>query len=378
MKSICFISLMNGDPWGGSEELWYQAALYALKENYKVDCIVYDDPKKKQKLQPLHAAGATIYYLANKGKYKRNISEKIQFKISKKIHIPALLRKIDFHQYYHTVVSQGEFETTLSVWKNFWRRLGSYSLLFHNYKEDQKLGPETIVRLKNWTQHATHNLFASRRIYQVLDRVMQTKIPNADVLINPITFPSPAAPKPWPPLQDGEYIFVVLAALEVKRKAQDSLIIALSADQWRSRNWKLHLYGGGIDKQKLEALIKEKGLEHRVILKGHTSEVEKVLTEAHLICQMSFIDAMPISVVEGMACARPVLVSKIGDMPWWVDEGRNGFISADASVEEVAKTLEKAWEVRDGWEAMGKESFALFKEKFPPLPEKYFLTQIEK
>lgn len=377
MTSICFISLMNNDPWGGSEELWYQAAIYAIKNNYKVDCIVYDDAKKRLKLQELQAVGAAIYYLPNKGKHKRNFFEKVQFKISKKIHLPALLRKIDFHRYDHVIISQGEFETTLSVWKTFWKHLGTYSLLFHNYKENQKLKPKTIRRLKSWTQHAAVNLFASRRICDVLEGLMHTKIPNADVLINPITFPSPSLPKPWPALQNSDYIFVMLAALEVRRKAQDSLIIALSSVKWQHRNWRLHIYGGGVDKEKLEALIKEKGLEHRVFLKGHTADVEKVLTEAHLVCQMSFIDAMPISVVEGMACARPVLVSKIGDMPRWVTDGKNGFVSTDASVEEVAQTLEKAWEVRDSWEAMGTASFAIFKQKFPADVNRFFLNQIE-
>jgi glycosyltransferase involved in cell wall biosynthesis len=68
---------------------------------------------------------------------------------------------------------------------------------------------------------------------------------------------------------------------------------------------------------------------------------------------------------------------KIGDMPWWVTDGKNGFVSTDASVEEVAKTLEEAWEARDGWEAMGKESFAVFKQKFPADVNRFFLDQIE-
>ena len=203
MTSICFISLMNNDPWGGSEELWYQAALYAVTHQYKVDCIVFADPKKSVKLKPLEAAGATIYYLPNKGKHKRNFFEKMQFKITKKLRIPTLLRTIDFTKYDHVVISQGEFETALKLWKNFWKRLGSYTLLFHNYKEKQKLKPETIKRLRNWTSHAAHNLFASRRICALLEERIQGKIPRADVLINPITFASPVIAKPWPPLQNS-------------------------------------------------------------------------------------------------------------------------------------------------------------------------------
>ena len=42
MSSVFFISLMNGDPWGGSEEAWYHTALYAAANGYKVACAAYD------------------------------------------------------------------------------------------------------------------------------------------------------------------------------------------------------------------------------------------------------------------------------------------------------------------------------------------------
>jgi hypothetical protein len=39
--------------------------------------------------------------------------------------------------------------------------------------------------------------------------------------------------------------------------------------------------------------------------------------------------------------------------------------------------LEKAWDVKDRWEQMGKESFALFKQKFPENINQFFLDQIQ-
>ena len=67
----------------------------------------------------------------------------------------------------------------------------------------------------------------------------------------------------------------------------------------------LHLYGGGESEQKLKTLIAENNLGDKVILKGHTKDVRGALEEAHLLLQLTHIDAMPLAVVEAMAMAKP-------------------------------------------------------------------------
>ena len=47
MKSILFISVMNGAAWGGSEEQWYKTALWMCRNNYKVAVCVFDWGEKK-------------------------------------------------------------------------------------------------------------------------------------------------------------------------------------------------------------------------------------------------------------------------------------------------------------------------------------------
>ena len=34
MKSILFLSVMNGSAWGGSEEQWFRLALWMAKKKY--------------------------------------------------------------------------------------------------------------------------------------------------------------------------------------------------------------------------------------------------------------------------------------------------------------------------------------------------------
>jgi glycosyltransferase involved in cell wall biosynthesis len=166
------------------------------------------------------------------------------------------------------------------------------------------------------------------------------------------------------------YVFSVFAALDFKRKAQDKLISLFATQRWRERPVILNLYGEGKDKAQLQALIAELSLEKTVFLRGHTTDVPAALKETHLVLQLSAIDAMPLSVVEAMAMSRPLVVTRIGDMPLWIHENVNGWVAASNSAED---TLEQAWNSKDRWEEMGKASFRIFREKFPDSAEQSFI-----
>jgi len=108
-------------------------------------------------------------------------------------------------------------------------------------------------------------------------------------------------------------------------------------------------------------------------LKGFTKEVKEVLTNTHVLLQLTHIDAMPISVTEGLAMSRVVIASDVGDMPSWINEGVNGWIAGKVCVDEVDRVLENAWQNRNRLEEMGKESYKIFRQKYPEHPVEYFL-----
>ena len=110
---------------------------------------------------------------------------------------------------------------------------------------------------------------------------------------------------------------------------------------------------------------------------GNTKDVKSVLLNAHLLLQLTHIDAMPLSVVEAFAVSRPVAASKIGDMPYWINEAENGWIGDDASVGQIDATLERAWQQREHWPQMGQNAFSVFKKKFPASAEDNLLGKID-
>ncbi|HEV7331930.1 MAG TPA: glycosyltransferase family 4 protein [Flavisolibacter sp.] len=377
MKSILFISLMNGDAWGGSEELWYQSALYAARNGYRVGCAFYDWPQKQERIACLRAAGCELYLFSNKGREKRTFLERLQYKITKR-KVRRYANALPFGEYDLTVINQGYLEVISHYWKGLHRYVDNYVLLYHGFNENDRIKPKYKPLLKRWVLHARQNLFASERTKTFLERELAITLPHADTLLNPLTFPAPQESTPPPPLQENNYIFVMLAALDARRKAQDNLIKALAAEKWKARNWKVYLYGQGQSETMLKSLIREQGLQDRVLLKGHTSDVKKALNEAHVLLQLTHIDAMPLAVIEAMAMTRPVAVSDVGDMPKWVTDGYNGWVSKNASVDEISLALERCWQNRAQWDEMGNHSFRLFQEKFPAVPEAFFLQQLKK
>lgn len=376
MSSIFFISLMAGSPWGGSEELWYRTALLAAKKGIRVGCAVYYWPGKEKKMQDLADLGCSIYYLPNKGRSKKNLVERIQNKISK-YRLKKIRNTLPVHDYELVVINQGAFEITTPEWRTFYRRLEKFVLLFHNYKEGEVFGHSKAKVISNWTEKAAQNLFASARIREVLEQNSGINITKDAILVNPISFLPPDVQSPYPPVDKG-YRFVMLAALDTQRKAQDNLIRSLSGPKWKDRNWTLHLYGEGKDRKYLEKLIQSLNMERKIFLEGQTVAVKNVLENSHLVLQLTHIDAMPLSVVEAMAVGRPVIASRIGDMPLWVKEGVNGWISPDASVEQIENTIERAWKIRDQWPQFCVQAHILFSQKFPTSAEEVFLQTLEK
>jgi glycosyltransferase involved in cell wall biosynthesis len=127
----------------------------------------------------------------------------------------------------------------------------------------------------------------------------------------------------------------------------------------------------------LQELINSLHLQDKIFLKGHSNDVKKVLEGSHLLLQLTRQDAMPLSVIEAMAVGRPVAVTDVGDMPYWIDENRNGWICKHATDKEVNETMERAWQQKEKWKEMGEASFLLFKEKFPASAEASLLEKLE-
>lgn len=360
MKSVFFLSLMNGGAWGGSEEIWYRTALWMCKNNYKVGIGCFDWEGKQERLNKLKQAGCIVYLLPNKkGLFKNRAIKKI-------------LDLIPFAEYNLTAVNQGGWEEILHApFKDLYKRLPNYVILNHNYYENATLSSKKQKLLKQWLTSAQMNFGATGKIFEVIEKKFSINVGKKTTLVNPITFQPETEPSAYPPLTNEGCTWVMLAELDLARKSQDLLVNVLASAKWKERNWQLHFYGKGKDMGLLEGMIKLSGLENKIFLKGFTTDIKRTLQSCHALLQCTRIDAMPIAVVEAMAMARPCVVSNIGDMPLWVQDEFNGFVCTDTDEQGIDQALEKCWQQKNNWEIMGKRSFDIFIKKYPqPYEEK--------
>lgn len=360
MKSVFFLSLMNGSAWGGSEEFWYKTALWMSKNNYKIGIGCFGWEEKKERINELKKAGCNVYLLSN----KKGLLKKWNLKKS--------LDQIPFSDYDLTMVNQGGWEDVLHApFKHLYKKLPVYVLNNHNYNEKAVLSKTKKRLLQQWVSNAQMNFGDTQKIFNFLKRNFNIQIDNKETLINPIASQPNTQPSPFPVFKDDVCLWVMFAEFDTARKSQDILIKSLSSQKWADRNWQLHLFGKGKDKPMLEKQISDAGLENKILFKGYTNDIKLTLQDYHLLLQCTRIDAMPITVVEAMAMARPCVVSQVGDMPVWVKDGINGFVCNEVTVKGIDEVLERSWQQKANWETMGKVAFDTFQKKYPqPYEEK--------
>src|SRR5258705_2245080 len=258
MPSVLFLSLMNSAAWGGSEEIWYKAALYLAKKNHKVGICCFNWPEKEEKLQQLTNAGCELFLLPGRNETTTLIGK---FKLRKK------LRTVPFKNYERIIVNQGGWKDVVhGPFKKLNAHLPPYSLLFHNYDEKDLLTAHKKKLFNHWVQGAEKNIADAGRIFSIIKKSMDIDIPHQQVLFNPITFKSAGNTTPFVTSPDDKLVFTVLAELDIKRKEQDQLINTLATDKWKDRNFELNLYGIGKDHSYLENLIIEKQLYSKIFL----------------------------------------------------------------------------------------------------------------
>lgn len=154
-----------------------------------------------------------------------------------------------------------------------------------------------------------------------------------------------------------------MARLSPIQKGQDLLLEALSAARWRTRSWHVTFVGRGVARGYLEDLVHHYGLTSQVTFAGFRDKLADVWAENQLLVLPSREESMPIAVLEAMHCARPCLVTDVGDNAEYVEDGVTGFLALGDRLDALSDALERAWRNRERWRNMGLDAYAAFARK---------------
>ena len=373
---IAFISLMNDAPWGGSEVLWSKTAALALAEGHEVLITAYEWPTPAPALHELVAAGATLFY---RTAYSPRLHKRLVRRVRQQLQpLSAELLKIKQFGPDVVFVNQGGHSDIIHKTDiQAWLISGTvpYVIICHLYQDPKQWSEaERAATLAIYT-HAREVFTISAMQTAVLRRQLAAPLPNARVVQNPLNLPA-QMPMPYPAA--GPAQLAVVASLDVDRKGHDVLLQVLSAPEWAGRDWHLNFYGQGRDQAYLARLVAYYQLTDRISFRGHVADSAEIWRANHLLIIPSRIESGPMVLVEALLSGRPVVSTRVGLVPEWLENGRTGFLAEASLPESLTEALERAWQARPEWEAMGLRGYEVARGQVQTAPAATMLALLKK
>jgi glycosyltransferase involved in cell wall biosynthesis len=359
---------MHDSPWGGSEELWSQAAIRLKHSGHQVYASVGYRPQLPRQTLGLMKQGIQVQMHASRwAALPRRIWNKAS-RFDRRFHAALRRSQPDL-----VVISQG-FIAGGFDWARTCREAGiPYVVIVHCNSEHW------------WFQHELNNALEAYRAARVVYCVSQSNLdllslqlgealPNAAIVRNPYNVQT-QRPLTWPQ-KDDPWKLACVARLDPAAKGQDILFQIMAQPEWRERPVELNLYGQGPEEPAFRKIISKLALAN-VNLRGHIADVASIWDENHILVLPSRYEGLPIALVEAMWCGRTAVVTDIGGNTELLDDGRTGFFAEAPTIASFELALERAWQRRLDWKAMGIAARQAVEAKIPLDPIAVFCKQLE-
>lgn len=125
-----------------------------------------------------------------------------------------------------------------------------------------------------------------------------------------------------------------------KNKGLDLAIKAIKLLPEQKREKVIYCIAGtGEEKESLEKLIKELGLEENVRLMGFVEGGSKLLPGADIFLMPSRTEALPYSLLEAGSAGLPIIATSVGGMPEVIKDMHNGILVYPNNSTEIAEAI---------------------------------------
>jgi glycosyltransferase involved in cell wall biosynthesis len=124
---------------------------------------------------------------------------------------------------------------------------------------------------------------------------------------------------------EGSKVVGVVARLDLQKGFEYLLRAARELCKTFS-GLKIVIAGEGPDREKIEEMIQQYGLQPSVILAGQQSNMPAVYAAMDIFVLPSLNEGLPMTVLEAMAASRPVIATRVGAIPNVINDGENGLL----------------------------------------------------
>jgi glycosyltransferase involved in cell wall biosynthesis len=113
--------------------------------------------------------------------------------------------------------------------------------------------------------------------------------------------------------------------------------------------WSFHLVGKDFEDEyssQIKSLVKAKKLEDNVFIYGSKNDVKNIINQSDIAILTSKSEGLPVSLIEYGLSKKPVVTTKVGEIPLIVKDNVNGFIvepnDIDSFYQKLVKFIEDA------------------------------------
>lgn len=298
MKIIyCIGSLAKS---GGAERVLVNKANYlADKLGYKVRILVAD--KSNENPAYLISNKVAVETLATP-QFRASIIPGFSFFMMVKNLKPVYQEYMDVHKPDIILVLERGFEdfiipsikTTAIIIRESHSSMAAVKLMAENSKNRKK------AFFFTWLYNRQMNKYDATVLLTERDKVDRSYLKNAYVIANAVNFIGNNRAK----LTLKKVISV--GRLDEYKNFKDQILL-WSEIVNNFPDWILEIYGEGPERENLQSLIKELGLNEKVFLKGHSSNIEIAYAEASIFLFTSLAEGFGMVLVEAMQSGLPVV-----------------------------------------------------------------------
>ena len=124
-----------------------------------------------------------------------------------------------------------------------------------------------------------------------------------------------------------------------KEKGHKILIEAFC--KLKETDWSLEIVGDGEERSSLERIVREKGIEGRVVFHGYMRNFWGVLSKAEIFVLPSLSECYPLALIEAMAVPLACITTdSLGGKDIIVKNGENGLVVRKGDPDELANSIE--------------------------------------
>lgn len=211
-------------------------------------------------------------------------------------------------------------------------------------------------RFKFWLEHTDTNLFLGKTWVEQM-RNLIPNINNTDYLYNPVSLQHK---------QNTPNKYFLFAALFNTNKGCDILIKAFAKIAHKYPDWKIVLCGSGNYKPQIDRLIKDYALFQQVELPGwiQDDQKRKYYQNAYAYCMCSYLEGLPMSVLEAMSYGIPIITTPVGCLQEFLVDKESALFFDYGNIDELATALETLIENESLRNKIANNGYSLVKENF--------------